>query len=121
MVNWHDLFQPGDTYNIRIVYKSVLITLYLSEMSAFREYPLIKVRVTLLFSLRRLYFRRPLPSLVSVKGLVINYGKGGLQNGEIAGLKLCAPPPQDRVKLFEPPPPLLKSGNFSHPPPLQYG
>ena len=36
---------------------------------------------------------------------------GGLQNGKIAGLKLFAPPPQDRVKLFMPP--LLKSGNFS--------
>ena len=45
-------------------------------------------------------------------------GRGGLQNGKIAGLKLFAPPPQDRVKLFVPP--LLKSGNFSCPP-LQYG
>ena len=33
----------------------------------------------------------------------------GLQNGKIA------PPPQDRVKRFAPPP-LLKSGNFLHPP-----
>ena len=45
------------------------------------------------------------------KGLVINYGEGGLQNGKIAGPKLFAPPPQDKVKLFTPP--LLKSGNFS--------
>ena len=40
------------------------------------------------------------------KGLVINYGEGGgggLQNGKIAGLKLFAPHPQDRVKLFVPP------------------
>ena len=35
------------------------------------------------------------------KGLVINYGEGGLQNGKIAGPKLFAP--QDRVKLFVPP------------------
>ena len=42
-------------------------------------------------------------------------GRGGLQNGKIAGLKLFAPPPQDRVKLFAPPP-LLKSGNFLCPP-----
>ena len=47
------------------------------------------------------------------KGLVINYGEGGLQNGKIVGPKLFAPPPQDRVKLFAPP--LLKSGNFSCP------
>ena len=41
---------------------------------------------------------------VNNKGLVINYGEGGLQNGKIAGLKLFAPPPpQDRVKLFAPP------------------
>ena len=40
-------------------------------------------------------------------------GKGGLQNGKIAGPKLFAPP-QDRVKLFAPP--LLKSGNFLCPP-----
>ena len=39
-------------------------------------------------------------------------GRGGLQNGKIAGPKLFAPPPQGRVKLFAPPP-LLKSGNFS--------
>ena len=49
------------------------------------------------------------------KGLVIKYGEGGLQNGKIAGPKLFAPPPQDRVKLFAPP--LLKSGNFMRPPP----
>ena len=41
-------------------------------------------------------------------------GRGGLQNGKIAGPKLFAPPPQDRVKLFAPP--LLKSGNFTRPP-----
>ena len=42
-------------------------------------------------------------------------GRGGLQNGKIAGPKLFAPPPpQDNVKLFEPP--RLKSGNFSCPP-----
>ena len=38
-------------------------------------------------------------------------GRGGLQNGKIAGPQLFATPPHDRVKLFEPP--LLKSGNFS--------
>ena len=32
-------------------------------------------------------------------------GGGGLQNGRITGPKLVAPPPpQDRVKLFTPPP-----------------
>ena len=41
-------------------------------------------------------------------------GRGGLQNGKIAGPKLFAPPPQDRVKLFAPP--LFKSGNFTRPP-----
>ena len=41
-------------------------------------------------------------------------GRGGLQNGKIAGPKLFAPPLQDRVKLFAPP--LFKSGNFSCPP-----
>ena len=45
-------------------------------------------------------------------------GRGGLQNGKIAGPKLFAPPPQDRVKLFAPP--LLKSVKFTRPP-LQYG
>ena len=42
---------------------------------------------------------------VCSKGLVINYGEGGggLQNGKIAGPKLFAPPPQDRVKLFASP------------------
>ena len=30
-------------------------------------------------------------------------GRGGLQNGKIAGPKLFAPPPQDTVKLFVPP------------------
>ena len=44
-------------------------------------------------------------------------GRGGLQNGKIAGPKLFAPPPphQDRVELFAPPPP-LKSGSFLRPP-----
>ena len=41
-------------------------------------------------------------------------GRGGLQNGKIAGPKLFVPPPQDRVKLLAPP--LLKSGNFTRPP-----
>ena len=45
-------------------------------------------------------------------------GRGGLQNGKIAGPKLFAPPLQDRVKLFAPP--LLKSGNFSRPPPTMW-
>ena len=40
-------------------------------------------------------------------------GRGGLQNGKIAGPKLFAPPPQDRVKLFAPP--LLKTGKFTRP------
>ena len=31
-------------------------------------------------------------------------GRRGLQNGKIAGPKLFAPPPQDRVKLSAPPP-----------------
>ena len=54
-------------------------------------------------------------SVTAGKGLVINYGEGGgLQNGKIAGPKLFAPPPQDRVKLFAPP--LLKSGKFTRPP-----
>ena len=30
--------------------------------------------------------------------------RGGVQNGKIAGPKLFAPPLQDRVKLFSPPP-----------------
>ena len=30
-------------------------------------------------------------------------GRGGLQNGKIAGPKLFTPPPQDRVKLLAPP------------------
>ena len=54
-----------------------------------------------------------------IKGLVINYGEGGLQNGKIAGPKLFAPPPpQDRVKLFAPPP--FKEWKLNAPP-LQYG
>ena len=33
-------------------------------------------------------------------------GRGGLQNGKIAGVKLFAPPPpQDKVRRFAPPPP----------------
>ena len=40
-------------------------------------------------------------------------GKPGVQNF------LTPPPPQDRIKLFVPP--LLKSGNFMRPPPIQYG
>ena len=45
-------------------------------------------------------------------------GRGGLQNGKIAGPKLFAPPPQDRVKLFAPPP--FKEWKLFVPP-LQYG
>ena len=40
------------------------------------------------------------------KRLVINYGEGGgrlLQNVKIAGPKLFASPPQDRIKCFGPP------------------
>ena len=48
------------------------------------------------------------------KGLVINYGEGGLQNGKIASLKLFAPI-QDRVKPFTHT--LLKSANCLRPPP----
>ena len=46
--------------------------------------------------------------------------RGGLQNGKIAGRKLFAPPPQDRVNTFCAPP-LLKNGNFLRPPPHHYG
>ena len=49
---------------------------------------------------------------VVTKGLVINYGEGGLQNG--GSKTFCAPPPQDRVKPFVPPP-LLKSGTPTPP------
>ena len=45
-------------------------------------------------------------------------GRGGLQNGKIAGPKPFAPPPQDRVKLFAPPP--FKEWKL-YAPPLQYG
>ena len=39
------------------------------------------------------------------KGLVINYGEGGLQNGKIAGTKLLRPPPPSRQgKTFCVPP-----------------
>ena len=41
-------------------------------------------------------------------------GRGGLQNGKIAGPKLFAPPPQDRVKLFAPPP--FKEWKLNAPP-----
>ena len=42
-------------------------------------------------------------------------GRGGATKWENRGSEtFCAPPPQDRVKLFTPP--LLKSGNFSRPP-----
>ena len=45
------------------------------------------------------------------KGLVINYGEGGTTKWENCGSEsFCAPPPQDRVKLFAPTP--LRSGNF---------
>ena len=40
-------------------------------------------------------------------------GGGGLQNGKIVGPKLFATPPQDRVKLFAPPPSPFK-GNLAH-------
>ena len=47
----------------------------------------------------------------------LNMGRGGLQNGKIAGWKHYAfsPLPQDRVKLFVPPL-FLKGGIFCHPP-----
>ena len=47
--------------------------------------------------------------------------KGGLQNGKIVGLKLCAPPPppQERVKLFAPPPPFKECKLFAPPPPFK--
>ena len=48
------------------------------------------------------------------KGLVINYGKGGLQNGKIAGPKLFAPPFKTGLNFLRPP--LLKIGNSSRPP-----
>ena len=41
-------------------------------------------------------------------------GRGGLQNGKIAGPKLFAPPPSRQGKTFRAP--LLKSGNFTRPP-----
>ena len=52
---------------------------------------------------------------IAIRDWSLIMGRGGLQNGKIAGPKLFAPPPQDRVKLLAPP--LLKSGNFSRPPP----
>ena len=51
------------------------------------------------------------------KGLVINYGEGGLQNGKIAGPKLV-PPPSRQGKTFCAPP--FKEWKL-FPPPLQYG
>ena len=40
------------------------------------------------------------------KGLVINYGEGGYKMGKLRVRNFCAPPPhpQDRVKVFAPPP-----------------
>ena len=49
------------------------------------------------------------------KGLVINYGEGEATKWENHGSETFCAPPQDREKLFAPP--LLKSGNFSCPPP----
>ena len=46
------------------------------------------------------------------KGLVINYGEGGLQNGKIACPKLRPPPSRQGKNLLRPP----LSGNFSRPP-----
>ena len=45
-------------------------------------------------------------------------GRGGLQNGKIAGPKLFAPPPpfQDGVKLFAPPPPPFEEWKLFAPP-----
>ena len=57
---------------------------------------------------------RCFPDEIAIRDWSLITGRGGLQNGKIAGLKLFAPPPQDRVKLFAPP--LLKSGNFTRPP-----
>ena len=48
----------------------------------------------------------------TTKGLVINYGEGGLQNGKIAGPKLFAPPPQDGVKLYMPPYNMAKTSSY---------
>ena len=46
-------------------------------------------------------------------------GRGGLQNGKIAGSKLCAHASQDRAKAFMPP---FKGWKlFATPPSLQYG
>ena len=43
-----------------------------------------------------------------IKGLVNNYGEGGLYNAKIADPKLFAPPPpKDSVTLFAPPPPFF--------------
>ena len=55
-----------------------------------------------------------IPTCHEIRDWSLIMGRGGLQNGKIAGPKLFAPPPQDRVKLFAPP--LLKIGNFSCPP-----
>ena len=42
-------------------------------------------------------------TFIPVRDWSLITGRGGLQNGKIAGPKLFAPPPQDRVKLFAPP------------------
>ena len=60
--------------------------------------------------------------LVNVMALVINYvggggGGGGYKMGKSRVRNFLRHPPQDRVKLFAPPP--LLGGNFLHP--LQYG
>ena len=58
--------------------------------------------------------------MIQVKGLVMTgMGGGGVYTKwENRGSKtFCAPPPPNRVKLFVPPPPLLKSGKvLRHPP-----
>ena len=54
--------------------------------------------------------QRPARGNLNIRDWSLITGRGGLQNGTIAGPKLFAPPPpQDRVKHFAPP--LLKSGN----------
>ena len=54
--------------------------------------------------------------MLSVKGLVINYGEGGYRTGKSRVQNFLRPPPtpQDRIQLVVPPPPppqLLKNGN----------
>ena len=65
-------------------------------------------------AMRDMAISKLLTALLMFRDWSLITGRGGLQNGKIAGPKLFAPPPQDRVKLFAPP--LLKSGNFSRPP-----